>query len=57
MEKKNRSEDETEHLEVTDLLDEFESEEEREEIKREIEEIDKKLEEIRGKNSRNKKRS
>ena len=48
MEKKNRSEDEIEHLEVTDLLDEFESEEEREEIKREIEEIDKRLEEIRG---------
>lgn len=49
MKKKKSCEKEVEHLEVTDLLDEFEAEKETEEIEKEIEEIDKKLEEIRGK--------
>lgn len=45
--------EEIKHIEVTDLLDEFEAEKETEKIQREIEEIDKRLEEI-GKNQEGK---
>ncbi|GLI54713.1 hypothetical protein PM10SUCC1_02280 [Propionigenium maris DSM 9537] len=47
MKRDRKAEKEIEHIEVADLLEEFEAEEETEKIHREIEEIDKKLEEIK----------
>jgi|GEM_PF-2394770 len=41
-----------EHVEVTDLMDDFENEREVEEIKKEIEEIDRKLQKLKSENKR-----
>jgi len=47
MKAKVNKEKETNHVEVTDLLDEFETEEEVKEIEKEIADIDRKLEKIK----------
>ncbi len=43
------------HIEITDLIDDFESQEEREEIIRELDEIEKKLDKLKNNTLQNKK--